>query len=296
MRPTSRLRLLVTILALWCFAGPMHAEVVAVSSVVFNGYARQRLPDGSFKPEAYVFGEGGRMSRPVADPAMEQLKFADVARVVAGPLAKQNYHPALKTSEVQLLIVVFWGSTQGSRDTRNQNGSMDRLSSASSNYTAARADDQANQPNSPEPSPATSAAQNAYDSALWQMQMDNDVRDRIDNENAQILGYSESLSRARFARHMAFAQDTLAEVSDNRYYVVLQAYDFKTAKDFKKLKPLWTTRMSVSESGPFGPALEKMVKNAARSFGTDTDGLQRRREGTVDLAPLKILEVDPARK
>ena len=296
MRPSSLPRLLVTFLLLRCLLGTLHAEVVAVSSVVFNGYARQRLPDGSFKPEAYVFGEGGRMSRPVADPAMEQLKFADVARVIAGPLARQNYHPALKTSEVQLLIVVFWGSTQGSRDTRNQTGSMDRLSSASSNYTAARADDQATQPNSAEPSPATSAAQNDYDSALWQMQMDNDVRDQIDSQNAQILGYSESLSRARFARHMSFAQDTLAEVSENRYYVVLQAYDFKTAKDSKKLKPLWTTRMSVSESGPFGPALEKMVKNAARSFGTDTDGLQRHREGTVDLAPLKILEIDPAKK
>jgi len=275
---------------------PLRAEVVAISSVVFNGYTRAQQPDGTFKPETYAFGEGGLMARAVADPAMEKLKFDDIVRVIAGPLARQNYHPALKSADVQLLIVVFWGSTQGSRDNRNVSGSMDRLSSATSTYTAARAADQADQPNSSQPSATTTAAKSAYDSALWQMQMDNDVRDRIDNENAQILGYTESLGRARFARHMSFAQDTLAEVGDNRYYVVLQAYDYKTATEHKKLKPMWTTRMSVSESGAFDAALEKMVKSAARLFGKDSDGLQRHREGTVDLAPLQILEVDPAKK
>jgi len=33
--------------------------ITAVSSKAFNGYTRTRLPDGSFKPETYAFGNGG---------------------------------------------------------------------------------------------------------------------------------------------------------------------------------------------------------------------------------------------
>jgi hypothetical protein len=42
-------------------AGPFSAisadeMKTAISSKVFNGYARTKLPDGSFKPETYLFG------------------------------------------------------------------------------------------------------------------------------------------------------------------------------------------------------------------------------------------------
>ena len=36
-------------------------DIVAVYSNVSPGYARTRLPRGSFKPETYAFGEGGNL-------------------------------------------------------------------------------------------------------------------------------------------------------------------------------------------------------------------------------------------
>ena len=75
---------------------------------------------------------------------------------------------------------------------------------------------------------------------------------------------------------------------------MLQAYDFKTAVQERKLKALWTTRMSLSESGKFTTALQQMVTDAGRYFGRTTDGLLRRdaiKEGSVELAPLRVLEV-----
>jgi hypothetical protein len=244
MHSLSRL-LLMLLPGLLLFPSGMRAETVVISSKVFNGYARERQPDGTYKPESYAFGEGGRWTRPINDPGMEKLKFIDIARVVAGPLAKLNYQPAVKPEDTKLLILVFWGSTQGSTGVPQE-------------FKAA-----------------------------------------IDSQNARILGYSEKLAEALSSSRVSFAQDIRAEVGENRYYVVLEAFDFTVALKEKKLRPLWITRMSVSDRGAFVPVLEQMVHDATNYFGHDSDGLQRdgdEPKGTVDLAPLKILEVNPAKK
>jgi len=93
----------------------LPADEMAVSAIVLNGYSRERLPDGMLKPEFYVFGEGGRWSRPINDPGMDQLTIATIVRIIAIPLAQQNYRPAPKPADASLLIVVFWGSTEGSK-------------------------------------------------------------------------------------------------------------------------------------------------------------------------------------
>ena len=110
-------------------------EPVAVFTQVFNGYSRTRQSDQSFKPEAYVFGEGGYLNRPGADPSLEKMPFLHVARAVAAPLARLNYQPSFKPAETQLLILVFWGSTQGSRD-YDPSAAKDRLGAAFSAYSA----------------------------------------------------------------------------------------------------------------------------------------------------------------
>ena len=238
------LRLLLVSVAVLLDLAPLHAEALAVSSRVYNGYARERLPDGTFKPEFFVFGEGGCWTRPIDDPAMDQLTFPKIVHIVAGPLAKMNYRPAFKAADTDLLILVFWGSTEGS----------------------------------------------------YSLGPTNAFRNMLDERNARILGYNEALSLAQSVPHLSFAQDIMSEVGNNRHYAVLQAYDFKTAVREKKLKALWVTRMSVGESGDFAPALEKMVRDAARYFGQDSGGLQHREpalNGTVKLGPLEVIETVP---
>lgn len=283
------------ILILLLHPGSMRAdEAVAVSSVVFNGYTRERLPDHSFKPETYVFGEGGCLTRPVYDAGLQMLKFPDIAQIVAPALAQQNYLPAAQGTPASLLILVFWGSTEGSQD-HDRTSAYNQYSSASTSLTAAQT---AGDTKPGEFNPAAEAASNALDAALQNVSMANQVRDEIDNRNARILGYTDSLGRARFAPHMSFAQDTFAEISSNRYYVVLQAYGLRTAVKEKKLKPLWTTRLSVSERGDFAQALAWMAKNGSRFFGHDSDGLKRQwvPKGWVDLGPLKVIDVSPPSK
>src|ERR1700734_4136728 len=68
-------------------------EITAISSQVSPGYSRVKLPDGTFQPETYTFGEGGRLAGSSRDETIEKLTFLDVAGVIAGPLKKKNYIP-----------------------------------------------------------------------------------------------------------------------------------------------------------------------------------------------------------
>jgi hypothetical protein len=263
-------------------------EAVAVSSVVFNGYTHERQADGKLKPEFYIFGEGGRYHRAVNDPGLDNLDFLHVARTVAGSLAKMNYLPAANEAQARLLIMVFWGSVQGSNG-EDSSGSTERAASAMADFNSATPIA------STGPVQPQSAEAAALDSALSELSLANEDRDRIDDRNARILGFSDALSRARFARGMSMSQDVMQELGGNRYFVVLEAYDRVTAVKYRKLKPLWTTRLSVSESGDFSEALSHMVWSSSPYFGEPSGGLRRQvfKEGSVKLDPLQIIETDP---
>src|SRR5450432_3253960 len=63
-------------LGLFVTGVPLLAEdTVAISAKVSNGYARRRLPDGSFKVERYAFGKGDDMSSVRVDASADKLDF-----------------------------------------------------------------------------------------------------------------------------------------------------------------------------------------------------------------------------
>lgn len=105
-------------------AGPFSAisnseQLTAVSSSSHNGYVRARLADGSYAPESYVFGNA-RLHHPffdnegyVNDPTIEDASFTQIARIIAEPLAEDNYVPGFDPATTKLLLMVSWGRTVG---------------------------------------------------------------------------------------------------------------------------------------------------------------------------------------
>jgi hypothetical protein len=96
--------------------GVDNDEVVAIASKVSSDYVRKKSPDGTFVTEAYTFGEGGHFSGPMNDFTIDQLKFMDVARVIVGPLADRKYLPSKDQKDIKLLVMVYWGTTDGAGD------------------------------------------------------------------------------------------------------------------------------------------------------------------------------------
>jgi hypothetical protein len=267
--------------------------VVAVYSSASPAYARTALADGSFKPESYALGEGACLSGGMNDPALSRLSFRSIAEAVANPLATQNYQPARDPRQANLLIVVYWGMTQGTNGTRSSAAYQmaEELIPAptgsvpvpQNGWMSGQADD----PNSPGAKDAAMeyreqrlANDDAWNASIALTAAANQQRDLQDAQNARLLGYLPEMAGTEASAPSAlraFRQDVVAEVEENRYFVVLMAYDFQKLWKQKERKLLWETRFSVREPGTdFGAELAAMAERASGFFGRNSDGLVRR--------------------
>jgi hypothetical protein len=293
-RPSAR------ILAIGCalFSGALPAladgsgGITAVSSKVSDDYFRKRLPDGSFQPEFYSFGKGGKWEGEISDVTIDKLQFTDVARVVAAPLAAQKYLPSRDVGKTTLLIMLYWGTT-AVPGPASDSVAVGEFQSAQDFYNRAF------NPHNPEIHSVQDAAMDQLSAATVVLNMENRQRDATDFKNAALLGYdSTGLIGTDYGMEvrrtpMRYRRDELiAEIEENRYFVVLMAYDFQLLWKQKKHKLLWETRFSIREMDhQFDRDLPAMAQYASKYFGQDSHGLVRREVplGRVEIGDVKSL-------
>jgi hypothetical protein len=254
---------LLTAFPLGAVAASTIEGITAASSKVFNGYARVRLPDGSFKPETYAFGNGGFVTAGSAgaetpgaqrDTTIDNLGFDSIAKAMNEPLSGQNYVPSTDPDATNLLVMVFWGTTVGGY--HEKKGKFRDLLDLKN------------------------AALLGFDSeALFGQGFGNNVRSNIQKQvHSQMLDALES----------------------NRYFVILRAFDFQASLKQKKIRLLWETRFSINQRrNAFDEALPLMAQYASQCFGQDSRGLMMARvsEGRVLLGDITSLgEVNPPQK
>ena len=262
--------------------------IEAVSSKVAPDYVRAKTPDGSFQPELYAFGPGGNWGGEIKDLTIEKLTFLDVAHVIARPLAIQKYLPGNDPAKTRLLILVYWGTTAVpppyEMDTLYRNYSQ---SVSESNNLIAQS--QGMPPGQKEI--ILDEANDVLSAGLHQLDVENHIRDQLDFKNAMMLGYDSSglveTERGKYLSHTALREegdDERVEIEENRYFVVLMAYDFQLLWKQKKHKLLWETRFSINERhNEFDKALPAMAQYASQYFGEPSNGLVRQRLLNADV-------------
>ncbi len=289
-------------------------EIVAVSSRLSDDYVRNKLPDGSFEAENYTFGEGGHWGGAIHDDSIDKLKFMQVARTIAPPLAARKYLPARDPAKTKLLIMVYWGTTLGTNGTedsvaaQNLSHGMQHLRTAQ-DAAKAMLKNTSVRPSGTDRVMALTEQQQALaelDNALVVSYAEEHDRDRTNLMNARMLGYNASgMIGTDYGQWLEFtalhsrSQDLITEIEDNRYFVVLMAYDFQVLLKEKKHKLLWETRYSIRQRGnQFDRQLAAMTEYASKYFGEDTHGLLRKPlpEGHVTLGKLEVGEVVPDTK
>jgi hypothetical protein len=263
--------------------------ITAVASKTSDDYKRTRLPDGTFKPEYYSFGKGGNWGGEIKDPTIDKLSFLDVAGVIAEPLASQKYLPSRDAGKTTLLIMLYWGTTAVP-------GPMSD-SVAVGEFRAAQ--DFLERATKMDPASVQDAAMAQMSAATAMLNMENGQRDLTDFRNAAMLGYDSTgvigtdygLEVRRTP--MKYRRDELiSEIEENRYFVVLMAYDFQLLWKQRKHKLLWETRFSIREKDhQFDRDLPAMAQYASQYFGQDTHGLVRKQVplGHVEIGDLKSL-------
>jgi len=265
--------------------------IEAVSSRVSSDYVRTKLPDGSFQPEGYAFGKGGYWSGPIDDKSIDRMGFMEIAHTIAGPLAAQGYVPSRDPRATKLLIMVYWGTTyapEHASDSPLYNHLSDAIQAA---FVSKQEHD---------PVQVTEQFEDAEMAAYAQVQKENHRRDVADGRNASMLGY-DSWWEATFTAPAGTPleqrkRDMMSELEEDRYFVVLMAYDFQMMWKDKKRKLLWETRFSISEHrNEFDKQLPAMALEASRFFGRDSHGLTHRDlpEGRVDVGEVRNLGTVP---
>jgi hypothetical protein len=214
-------------------------NAVAFSTKLSNGYTRKKLPDGSFKVETYAFGEGGDWGGARVDASMDRLKFLDVARVIAVPLAARNYMPSRDQNTTDLLIMVYWGTTRApehASDTHSLQMAQDaeRLQ----NQAAEATNDALGHQGSPHGNPGDlavakinqAAADADFRAALEGVQAEDQRRENDDARTVALLGYDSWWLKTEQAsgggERALRKKDMLDELEEDRYFVVLMASDF----------------------------------------------------------------------
>jgi hypothetical protein len=290
---------IVVICLLVTFQGTAHAAeggdgITAVASRASKDYVRARLPDGSFQPENYAFGEGGNWGGELNDVTMDKLSFLDVAHAIAASLANQKYLPTKDPTKTKLLIMVYWGTTavpMSSETDPLYNGYQQSLSEYNILLSEAK--------NSRFGGALMDEADGILTSGLHELSIANHNRDLIDFKNAAMLGYDYDglvgTDYGKYIEHTALGRtqkDEVDEIEQNRYFVVLMAYDFQILWKQKKHKLLWETRFSIREANhQFDRDLPSMAQYASQYFGQDSHGLVRKavQLGHVDIGDVKSL-------
>ncbi len=307
------MKTLLPFLACLCLAGTSSAfdlgganDITAVCGRTSPDYIRSRQADGSFAPEAYAFGEGGTWSGAMTDLSIDRMTFLDVARVIAAPLAGKNYVPSRDPKTARLLIMVYWGTTHAPEHASGSNA-YDRASAVMKDWITGG-------PGFPPPGSRGAMIRNTASSgrptyfetlaesqAMGAVEAENRMRDKEDALNASMLGYdSWWLQTADYKDTPLdiFRQDMLNELENDRYFVVLMAYDFQLMWRQKKHKLLWETRFSIRQrQHEFDKDLPAMAAYASKFFGQDSQGLVREAIplGHVDIGEMKSLGSVPGK-
>jgi len=197
--------------------------------------------DGSYPPETYAFGEGGFWAG-APDASIDKLKFVDVARSIAGPLAGKELPACPRSKPDPAVNHGLLGSDNGPKGQLlldllpNCSNAAARLANVKAQAGAAkRAGDHSK-------GPGVFAAEDALADAVQMVEVENRQRDLADLRNGMMLGFDRELETAMRFKHgpqESHWQDLIDELEDDRYFVVLMAYDFPLLWKEKKHKLLW---------------------------------------------------------
>lgn len=291
-----------TILLLLLLPAALPAEKLVVArSAVFGDYLEKRRVEGKIQPQSYVFMAGRFLPGNTRDRSLERFSFRALAGRLAQDLRRQDFHPAQSLAKADLMLVVHWGATAGrNRDLVALSQGFDTLANFSTQAEGFREElDQAIGAGDFERAAALrgNLDQLANSARQEQQSLLNEERNVGGADTAALLGFAAEMNREDGTLAEQERRKTLFELTrEECYFVVVMAYDARTLVETKRLKRVWTLRVSMNTAGVnFPEALDRISRVSGRHFGLPQEGLafayppKRQHEGTVTLDDIVVL-------
>jgi hypothetical protein len=282
------------------------SDIVTVRVWADPAYLAQKAAHGSSDKTTYIAAQGEYFDSTYRDPSVSRASLGKILGFLAPTLTKQGYYPAKDVKSAAQLLVVHWGTTMGN---------MNEYVQAEANLADRRPlfhvhgiDFDVITPTLAAPTGLTMAPDHSDDAyaAAYATNVAQVTAQSMTTSSAEgLLGYAKQLSRERKKLLTSDVERTLeANMQEDRYFVILQAYDFQKLQNAGGRKLLWSAHMSVRAPGlNFSLALPRMGQVAADLYGQSNDEVvtgkfQPGKTGSVEIGPLTVLSEDtpPAQK
>lgn len=262
--------------------------------VMINAWAHptytesRKTDDGGLRPETYIIMQGNHFSGAIRDTALAEADIQDIGKALERELKVQNYLPSAKMSETDIIIKLSYGSTEVFESLKELGESLQEDSD--NDAIDFGGDESGNE----EESSSDSEAGSDYTPSALREWMETSAGDSTDAVNAHLLGYDKIITDKFMPETMK--RDYLKQLRDERYFIILEAFDLKHYTQYKEIVMLWTMRFSLQSAGvSFEEAYHTLAKAASPYFGTNQVEMKSKStvviDGSVTLGDLEVLEV-----
>jgi hypothetical protein len=243
-----------------------------------------------------VFYPGKFFPGQIVDRTLERMRFIEIANFLAPQLKRQHYVPTGSLQQADLIIVVHWGTTVG----RNRSDALVSYSlhaetqlnlvGASADYLAAQDAIQAAGPTLAGADALREAETRMNDLTAAQAQQADFTRlanDVVTSSNASLLGLAEVLREENRAAFVSSTMHTIESILDeDRYFLVVIAYDRPAITDNHEARRLWSARINMRAAGVnFREAVGYLSSVGGNLFGQQSDRMTIQRPGKDALVP-----------
>jgi len=247
---------------------------VYVDSVASTTYEEGRKLLGGDEIETYHFYKGRFFGGNIRDKSLERTEFQSIVETLAKDMRHRNYYPAPDRESGDLFIVVHYGTTSIDPDWNDLMGVTDFGSS----------DDGS----------ADGDTGESFDSGAQDYQDFNRLNSNQGRESAaKLTGFDRALRKRSLSTTDEYT--LRAELEDERYFIIMMAYDWQKLRTEGKFELQWSTRFSLNSIGTnFEDAYYALSRAAAPYFGTNLNDLTKERtffgEGDVTTGELEVVE------
>lgn len=285
----SLVQLLLAVASLCLAASPAIAKKrVAIKTNASPDFLELR--EQSQRPLTYVFGEGEFFGDSTRGRKIADTELRSILETLAEDMVQQNFFPTTDTAAADMLIVVHWGGVEKLEDPTK----LMALERAFEGLRLSAQQEAAGGGMESDPFNAYDPMQTRFD--MLQHSADMTSERMSENRIAQIIGFDEELARERQKPFASTLEETLLhQLQEERYLVILMAWDNKALAAGSSKNLLWTARLSMKALGSgFEEAVALMSGAAANYYGTDSDGLKtrvyKRHEYKVEMGEIEVLE------
>ncbi len=254
---------------------------VLVDSYAKESYVEAKNAGDEPLLETYHFYEGRHFGGNIRDPSLRDVSFLEVVETLAVELQQRNYYPETDPEKGDFIITVHWGVT----------GIEEPLDELFLNEPVDTGIDAPDIIFSGGQNGGNTAQDFSVDAVNDYESFDRSGPTNADKDNAALIGFDRALQRKGLMPQDEYELRDM--LKDERYFIILMAYDWQKLRAEKEYDLIWSTRFSLDAIGTnFREAHFALSRGAANYFGTNLDGKLGKTKTNLGPADVELGEIE----